>query len=271
VFQPSFEVVAEAIPHVVWLADASGSTDYLNERGTDYTGLPRQANYGWDWVRLVHPDDAERARFGWQHATRTATPFALSYRIRRSDGEFRWHDCHALPVRGPDGEIVRWIGTADDVTDVVHGLDDAARVERQIAELHTMLQLVQESPTQRFGHVDTHRLAHRVGEAMAAAEATMPERCGSPVSAGEKLASSLSVRERAVARLVATGYTNAEIANLLGYSLRTIEVDRGRLRRVMGARTRAELVRLTHEAGLAEDPHLRQASASARDGTGMIP
>ena len=111
----SFELAAEAIPHIVWLADASGSTDYFNERGTEYTGLPRQANYGWQWVKLVHPHDAERARFGWEYATRTATPFELSYRIRRSDGEFHWHAFRALPVRGQAGEVVKWIGTADDV------------------------------------------------------------------------------------------------------------------------------------------------------------
>ena len=34
----SFEAIAETIPHIVWLADASGSTDYFNVMGTDYTG-----------------------------------------------------------------------------------------------------------------------------------------------------------------------------------------------------------------------------------------
>ena len=111
----SFEVIAESIPHLVWLADASGCTDYLNERGTEYTGLPRQANYGWRWVELVHPDDAVRARLGWEHATRTATPFELPFRILRADGVFRWHAFRALPVRGRQGEILRWIGTADDI------------------------------------------------------------------------------------------------------------------------------------------------------------
>ena len=113
----SFEAIAESIPHIVWLADATGSTDYFNERGTEYTGLGRQANYGWKWLELVHPDDLDRARLGWEHATRTPTPFELPYRIRRSDGEFRWHVFRALPVRGRGGAIMRWIGTADDLTE----------------------------------------------------------------------------------------------------------------------------------------------------------
>jgi two-component system response regulator NreC len=52
-------------------------------------------------------------------------------------------------------------------------------------------------------------------------------------------------------RLVATGYTNAEIANVLGFSLRTIEASRARLRRTLGLRSRADLVRFALQSGLA--------------------
>jgi DNA-binding CsgD family transcriptional regulator len=64
----------------------------------------------------------------------------------------------------------------------------------------------------------------------------------------------LTPRELAVVRLVASGSTNAEIANQLGYSLRTIEVSHAWLRLVLGARTRADLVRLARAAGLTENP-----------------
>ena len=61
-FGEAYEEVMRQL--VKWLADASGSTEYFNERGTEYAGLPRQANYGWEWVKLVHPHDAELARLG---------------------------------------------------------------------------------------------------------------------------------------------------------------------------------------------------------------
>jgi PAS domain S-box-containing protein len=249
---PSFEEIAEAIPHIVWLADGSGRTNYFNERGTGFTGMPRQANYGWDWVKLVHPSDAERARLGWEHATGTATPFELSYRIRRSDGEFRWHAFRALPVRGPGDRVAKWIGTADDTTDRVEGGDDGARVDRQITELRAMLEVVQQVPSDRFGHVDARDLTHRVNELTAAGDAGPAANrrgTGAPATAAE-----LAPRELAVLRLVATGHTNAEIANLLGYSLRTIEASRARLRVGLGVRSRSELVRFARDAGLVELP-----------------
>ena len=53
-------------------------------------------------------------------------------------------------------------------------------------------------------------------------------------------------------RLIAGGYTSAEIANLLGLSLRSIETSRYRLRQALGVTSRAELVRVAHETGLAQ-------------------
>jgi PAS domain S-box-containing protein len=253
----SFEVIAESIPHIVWLADAIGSTDYFNAMGTDYTGFPRQANYGWQWLDLVHPDDLERARLGWEHATGSATPFELSYRIRRRDGEFRWHAFRALPVRGRTGEILRWIGTADDLDDLEQPGDDAVRVGRQVSELRSMLEAAQPRPTERFGYVERRRRIARVNDAIASAADTVAAPAGNVAGSSPdgSAIDRLAPRELAVARLVAGGYTNVEIANVLALSLRSVEGSRARLRSTLGVRTRAELVRFAHEAGFRDpDP-----------------
>ncbi len=66
--------------------------------------------------------------------------------------------------------------------------------------------------------------------------------------------------ELAVLRLLALGHTNAEVARLLGVSLRTVESRRARLFGKLGVRTRAELFRyaadigLLHRTGL-DSPH----------------
>jgi PAS domain S-box-containing protein len=249
----SFEAIAESIPHIVWLADAAGSTDYFNERGTGYTGLARQANYGWKWLELVHPDDIDRARIGWEHATGTPTPFELSYRIRRSDGEFRWHAFRALPVRGQGGELLRWIGTADDLTHDGEPGDDHARVGRQVAQLQAMLQAIQPAERDRFGFVDPAERAARVDTVLRSTDGHADHRRDADQDAWPG-AATLSPREVAVGRFVAGGYTNAEIANQLGLSLRSIETSRARLRQTLDLRTRAEIVRFfrDHDDGRAD-------------------
>jgi PAS domain S-box-containing protein len=110
--------ITESIPHIVWMAAPDGSTEYFNRQGTTYSGWPPEANCGWDWVSLVHPDDAIRARLAWGHATRTQTPFRLDYRIRRFDGEYRSHTFRALPFIDDRGALFKWIGTATDIEDI---------------------------------------------------------------------------------------------------------------------------------------------------------
>jgi PAS domain S-box-containing protein len=243
----SFEAMAEAIPHIVWLATANGSTNYFNEMGTGYTGFPRHANYGWRWLDLVHPHDSARARLGWEHATRSATPFALSYRIRRHDGAYRWHACRALPVRGDDGEILRWVGTADDLDAPSVATDDDARVKRQVTELRAMLEVVHPSASEQFAVVDVEAAL------TTATTAAVADPSDGPVAHHRREPPRVSPREVTVARLVTAGHTNVEIANLLGLSLRSIEASRARLRRELGLRTRADLVRFAREAGWTDD------------------
>jgi DNA-binding NarL/FixJ family response regulator len=55
--------------------------------------------------------------------------------------------------------------------------------------------------------------------------------------------STLSRREWQVLRLAAEGHSSKEMASALGASIETIETDRTRLRRKLGFRSRAELIR----------------------------
>lgn len=62
--------------------------------------------------------------------------------------------------------------------------------------------------------------------------------------------SHLSGREREVLELLAQGFTNREIAERLGVSVKTVEGYRARLLDKLGMKTRAELVRYAMETGI---------------------
>jgi DNA-binding NarL/FixJ family response regulator len=65
----------------------------------------------------------------------------------------------------------------------------------------------------------------------------------------------LSEREREVARLLALGHANAEIARMLWISPRTVETHRAHVMRKLGLETRAELVQYALRTRLLErDP-----------------
>ena len=60
----------------------------------------------------------------------------------------------------------------------------------------------------------------------------------------------LSERESEILRLLALGYTNAEMGEMLRLSVRTVETYRHRLQQKVGLRSRAELARFARESGL---------------------
>lgn len=65
----------------------------------------------------------------------------------------------------------------------------------------------------------------------------------------------LSSKEEEVLRTLALGHTNAEVAEQLGVSVRTIETHRSRIHQKLGRRTRAELVEHARNLGLLDlDP-----------------
>jgi len=86
---------------------------------------------------------------------------------------------------------------------------------------------------------DTY-LNPRLGAALAAA----------PAAAGPP--DDLSAREVEVLRLIALGHTNAEIAEQLSISVRTVETHRAHIQRKLRRATRAELVRYALDRGLLD-------------------
>lgn len=110
-----FKLLAETIPHFVWTADASGYTDYFNQRWSTYTGCLPDEPFGWGWQKWIHDDDLQRCLARWNSAVESGEGYETEYRIRRHDGVYRWHLGRAMPVRDEAGNIVKWFGTCTDV------------------------------------------------------------------------------------------------------------------------------------------------------------
>jgi len=161
------EMIAESIPHIVWTAAPDGATTYFNRQGTDYTGCPRETNYEWNWVTLVHPDDADRSARAWRHATLTGTDYQLEYRIRRFDGVFRWHAFRAIPMRDAAGDIEMWVGTATDIEDQKQLELALRRAEQEATEAVTLLQSVEAAAPIGFKLVDCDLKVVRINELLA--------------------------------------------------------------------------------------------------------
>ncbi len=110
-------LLADALPQIVWMTDASGAVLYFNARWFAFTGTDRSASYGEAWVAVLHPDDRERTAARWAHSVATGEVYETEYRFRGADGSYRWQLARGLPVRDADGAIGRWFGTCTDIHD----------------------------------------------------------------------------------------------------------------------------------------------------------
>ena len=75
------------------------------------------------------------------------------------------------------------------------------------------------------------------------------------IAAGQALIATLTVREREVAALLATGAQNLTIARELNISPRTVEIHKARCMEKLGARSLADLVRIADRTGLRAPDH----------------
>ncbi|MEK9506296.1 PAS domain S-box protein [Gaopeijia maritima] len=113
----AFHILAEAMPHMVWSANAEGAVDYMTSRMVEFSGRSMDEILGWGWMDLVHPDDVPGAVADWEAAASEAAPYRSEFRFRRRDGVYCWHVAQAQPVLDDDGAVLRWYGSAIDVHD----------------------------------------------------------------------------------------------------------------------------------------------------------
>jgi PAS domain S-box-containing protein len=137
--EAKFRAICDAIPQMVWSAGPDGQVDYYNRQWALRTGLSEQASIGDGWAQVVHPDDRERAGQAWASSVAGGEPYEIEYRLRQADGSWRWTLGRALPVRGEDGTVLRWMGTCTEIDDQVRTREQAREDDRRKDEFLAML------------------------------------------------------------------------------------------------------------------------------------
>jgi PAS domain S-box-containing protein len=142
--QQRYRDLAEAMPQIVWTAEATGAVNYWNQRWYKYTGLSEAESMGLAGISTVHPDDRDRTLAQWSQSLAKGESFEIEYRIRRWDGTYRWFITRALPTRDGQGQITGWIGTITDIDDRKQSeaslRESQAQLQQQLAEIEAIYQ-----------------------------------------------------------------------------------------------------------------------------------
>jgi diguanylate cyclase (GGDEF)-like protein/PAS domain S-box-containing protein len=110
-----FNNLAEAIPGIVWIANATGQTSYINKHWYEMTGTDPAEQVGDGWMNSIHPDDRQVLSEKWKSCLRSGETFEIEYRLHDAVRGYRWYLDRAVPLRDDKGAILQWFGTCTDI------------------------------------------------------------------------------------------------------------------------------------------------------------
>jgi PAS domain S-box-containing protein len=138
-------LITNSMPQIVWTANPDGNIDYVNSRFEALTGVfPFKYNA---MRKSLHPDDKERVLKSWKVYTKKSSEFQFEFRLLMSGGHYHWFLNKGVPLRNPDGTIMKWFGSATDINDLkttqealVNSLAKSKKAELAILELNAELE-----------------------------------------------------------------------------------------------------------------------------------
>lgn len=135
-----YKILVEKAPIMIWRADITMGCNYFNEVWLEFTGRSMEQEMGNGWAEGVHPEDFDRCLQIYTEHFAKREIFEMFYRLRRSDGAFRWIFDRGVPYSDGDGIFKGYIGSCIDVTERIeaqNALENACKAE--IKELRGFL------------------------------------------------------------------------------------------------------------------------------------
>jgi PAS domain S-box-containing protein len=157
-----FQVMADTAPVLIWMTGTDALCNYFNKPWLEFTGRTMEQEVGLGWIQGVHPDDVQGCFDGFLPAFHDRKPFRMEYRLRRTDGEYRWVTESGIPRYTGAGEFAGYIGSNIDITDLKRAQEERERLRQAEADLAHINRLTM------MGEL-TASLAHEIKQPIAAA------------------------------------------------------------------------------------------------------
>ncbi len=145
--EANFHQLTESMNEIFWLRDIKDdSIIYVSPAYEKVWGRSCRSFYDnpWSFSEIVHPDDRDRVIKIHKTMKMEHLPVEYEYRIVRDDGETRWIGARSNPVYDKNGNVFRYAGVAEDITERKLAEDDLQKKNLEYAalneELHATLE-----------------------------------------------------------------------------------------------------------------------------------
>jgi formate hydrogenlyase transcriptional activator len=142
-----FRIIANSAPVMLWMSGRDKLCSFVNQSWLAFTGRTMEQEEGEGWASGVHPEDLERCLEIYGNAFDARVEFQMEYRLRRSDGEYRWILDFGVPRFDPQGIFQGYVGSCLDITDrkrsdeaLLETTGRLAEANQQIARLNERLE-----------------------------------------------------------------------------------------------------------------------------------
>jgi PAS domain S-box-containing protein len=135
-----FRLMADASPVLIWVSDVTKACTWFNQGWLTFTGRNLEDECGNGWAQSIHPDDLDRCMKIYNDAFDRHESFEMEYRLRRSDGEYRWLLDRGLPYFTAPGVFGGYIGACIDITEARRFREELGRHAAELERSNTDLQ-----------------------------------------------------------------------------------------------------------------------------------
>ncbi|MEG4200652.1 PAS domain S-box protein [Microcoleus sp. Pol12A5] len=144
-----YRTLADGVPELMWINTADGRLEFCNQHWKTYTGIkPAKLPLPAPVLQLFHPDDLPAVVGTRTPAIEAGEAYEFECRVRRFDGNYRWHLARLVPVKDRGGKVVQWAGIGIDI-------DDRKRAEESLAESDRRFRFLAESLPHLIWNVDS--------------------------------------------------------------------------------------------------------------------
>jgi PAS domain S-box-containing protein len=161
----SLRQLVETLPALIYCALPDGKPIYRSQKLSDFLGFGLEDKDESGGSRLantldaiIHPDDLADVKEKYGHSLSTGEPYIRRHRLRRHDGEYRWVETRAGPMRNAEGEIVQWNGVCLEIEGQVRAQEELRLSQERLSRASQAASLAELSAS----------IAHEVNQPLAA-------------------------------------------------------------------------------------------------------